>query len=157
MRSVPPQPILKLVPRKCSTKLGRSVGLFRGNHSIAWPRSPAMEVKVPHSCATRPGSSCFCAWPAREAHKTRAVKKTHARRSEGPADVCRSEKMRLEVSGFIAVPLLPEWFEGSFPPWSDFLIPENDWSNCVRAAGRFLRRWSPFARIPGVRLQARVV
>src|SRR5689334_6459257 len=57
MRTVPARPTLKLAFRKCSTKPGRSLLPLSGCQRTAWPSSPATEVNVPHSCATRPGST----------------------------------------------------------------------------------------------------
>jgi len=65
MRIVPRNPTLNSAVRKCFTKRGRSVDPFCGSHSTAWPLRPAIEVKVPHSCAVRLGFEvpCRAAWP----------------------------------------------------------------------------------------------
>src|SRR5246500_5880111 len=103
MRIVPPKPTLKPVPRKCSTKPGKSPGLFSGSHSTAWPVSPAMEVNVPHSCAIRPGLLlAFCAFPAREAQRKKVAKKIHARRTHGATGVHGSDKQQRANCRFIA-------------------------------------------------------
>src|SRR5262249_29028989 len=54
MRTVPRSPSLNCGPRKCSTKLSKSVEPVCGDHSTAWPRAPAIEVNVPHSCTVSP-------------------------------------------------------------------------------------------------------
>src|SRR5438874_9586866 len=125
MRIVPLKPTLNPVKLKCSTKLGRSLGPFRGSHSTAWPVSPAIEVKVPHSWAVSPGwTLTFCAFAARERDSSRAEKKIHARRREGPAGACCDEKVRCGKTELIALrpSLNRRWdcLEESFPPWSGF-------------------------------------
>src|SRR6266851_4241714 len=132
MRIVPPSPTLKPVPRKCSTKFGRSLGLFKGSHSTAWPVSPAIDVKVPHSCAIRPLSmSTFCALPASDAQKRKAEKNTQARRNEPPAGVRLDKDKGRESCDFIAA--LPSFHcpLESFPTWSGSVRRESGLPDCV--------------------------
>jgi len=56
MRSVPPKPILKSAPLKMFDENSEDRwGCLEETIRQAWPVPPAMEVKVPHSCAIRAG------------------------------------------------------------------------------------------------------
>src|ERR1700687_4551335 len=132
MRIVPPRPTLKPVPRKCLTKLGRSLGLFKGSHSTAWPVSPAIDVKVPHSCAIRPlSTSTFCALAARDAQKRKAEKNTQVRRKEPPAGMRLDKDECRESCDFIAAPASFHCSLESFPTWSGSLRRESGLPDCA--------------------------
>src|SRR5882724_1620838 len=84
MRTVPRSPSLNPALRKCSTKPGKSVEPVSGDHSTAWPCSPAIEVNVPHSCAVNPEKTVRVSEPIDPAE----IMKLQTRRTQ---DIARKE------------------------------------------------------------------